>query len=400
MHRMVHRRYSLSAVVHIGLILILACCANAQSLSNHITRSDRSASQAEPRILLFYDMEGISNIDRLAMTSCDSGDDYVRGVAGLEADVNAVIDGLFVGGAGAVIVQDEHGSGCEDDPDLPAGRLDKRASYVDLKNDKTPVWERKWDALVLVGAHAGSGSGGFLAHTNVPGFTRLVNGRPISESEMQAYSIGEYGVPVVFVSGDDVLGASLGETMPWIEYVQVKRMVNWSSAISGDAKTAARDLRDGAARAIRSLGTARPLRVASPFTAGLRALPPVSFGVLDGVPGVALHDQTVEFTAANFDEARRGWRALQRAGLTVLRLDLLTKPEYKTKTLGELLREAEVRAAKKSPSWLGPTATVCRSPARSVLSSARIADRQGRCPTFSPRSLRVAAHRSETESPR
>lgn len=233
------------------------------------------------------------------------------------ADVDAVIDGLFAGGAGTVLVKDGHGSGCDADPDLPADRLDKRASYVDLKSDTTPLWQRQWDALVWVGQHAGSGTGGFLPHTAFYGFTRLVNGRPISESEMQAYFFGEYGIPMIFASGDDVLGASLRKTMPWIEYVQVKRAVSVSSAILGDAKTT------------------------------VRALPPLtSFRVLDGVPGVVLRDETVEFTAADFEEARRGWSALVRVGITVLRLDQYDKPEKKRT---DAWLEAEALAARKTP---------------------------------------------------
>jgi D-amino peptidase len=356
-----HRRSLAGVVVCAGLIIALVCGVSAHSLSNHNTPGERSVSEAKlvlrdgpsllnkPRILLSYDMEGISNVDRFSMVSCDTPDDYARGVSGLVADVNAVIDGLFAAGAGTVMVSDGHGSGC-DAPNLPPDRLDRRASYVDLKSDTRPVYKRKWDAVVLVGEHAGSTSGGFLPHTVVFGFTRLVNGRAISESELMAYRFGESGIPVIFVSGDDALKASLRETMPWIEYVQVKRTVSVSSAIPGDAKVAARDLREGAIRAMSKINAAPPLRVTTPFKAGLRALPPMtSFRILKGVPGVVLNDETVEFTAANFDEAQRGWGSLVGVGNTVLRLDMHEKPEYKTKTRVDAWLEAEALAAKKTP---------------------------------------------------
>jgi D-amino peptidase len=176
------------------------------------------------RILLLYDMEGVSTVDRNSMTLCRNKDDYVRAQAGLEADVNAVIEGLVRGGAKSIEVVDGHGSGCEED--LPCSRLDRRAQYLDTKNDTTPFWQRPWDAAVFVGMHAGSGSGGFLPHTTVYGFTRLVNGRPISESEQIAYQLGEYGIPVIFDSGDDVLAASIRQSLPWVEYVQVKRTLS------------------------------------------------------------------------------------------------------------------------------------------------------------------------------
>src|ERR1700693_4926324 len=107
MKRMAHRWCSSAAVMRTSLILALACGASAQSITNHLARREQTASQAarvvrngtvlqqKPRILLDYDMEGISSVDRLSMTACNKSDDYARGVSGLVADVNAVIDGLF-----------------------------------------------------------------------------------------------------------------------------------------------------------------------------------------------------------------------------------------------------------------------------------------------------------------
>ncbi|MEO7658608.1 MAG: M55 family metallopeptidase, partial [Pyrinomonadaceae bacterium] len=179
-------------IVQFIFLLSISCSISyAQSPNN---QQESRASGDKPRILLSYDMEGISNVDRMSMGLCEKPEDFVRGdfslgVTGLVADVNAVIDGLFAGGAGTVMVADAHGSGC-DTPNLPPDRLDRRASYADLKKDTTPLEKRPWDAVVLVGEHAGSTSGGFLPHTTVLGFARLVNGRAISESELMGYRFG------------------------------------------------------------------------------------------------------------------------------------------------------------------------------------------------------------------
>lgn len=79
------RQYSLAVVVRTILILAIAYGASAQSLNSHLARRERSASQADPvvrngtilphkpRILLTYDMEGISNVDRLSMVKLRHG---------------------------------------------------------------------------------------------------------------------------------------------------------------------------------------------------------------------------------------------------------------------------------------------------------------------------------------
>ena len=74
-----------------------------------------------------------------------------------------------------------------------------------------------------------------------------------------------------------------------------------------------------------------------------------SFRVLQGVPGVTVHGESVEFPAANMDAARAGWMALVRIGNTVLRLDMHEKDEYRTKTREDAWLEAEALAASRPP---------------------------------------------------
>ena len=65
---------------------------------------------SSPRILVIYDMEGVSGIDREAMT--DSQDPaYAAGRTFLTSDVNAAIRGLKAGGAGAIWVEGFEPSG-------------------------------------------------------------------------------------------------------------------------------------------------------------------------------------------------------------------------------------------------------------------------------------------------
>src|SRR5918997_250509 len=79
-----------------------------------------------PRILVYHDMEGVSGQDDWRTFVFAHKEHYAKGRELLVADVNAVIDGLFAGGAAAVDVVDAHGSG-NPEPDIPAGALDRRA---------------------------------------------------------------------------------------------------------------------------------------------------------------------------------------------------------------------------------------------------------------------------------
>ncbi len=265
------------------------------------------------RVLIYHDMEGLSGQDD--PLSFEFGkEQYAFGRELLVADVNAVIAGLFDGGADEVHVVDGHGSG-NPEPDLLLDQLDPRAvmtfrdepfdAYGDLPEPGV------FDAVAVVGMHAKTGSGGFASHTYTLGMDIIFNGRSITETELIAFSWARVGVPVIFASGDDRLGADL-ETMPWIEYVTVKTATSASTADPLPVEEARADLRAGARRAVEKLASARVMALTTPVSAALRAVPPARLDHLEGVPGIAYADDTVTFVAAGFEEAYEGVSALIR----------------------------------------------------------------------------------------
>src|SRR5512146_1717037 len=82
-----------------------------------------------PRVLIIYDMEGVSGVSEPDMVRFDRPEKYALGRKSLTADVNAAIRGLKAGGAGVVLIQDGHGSGNMTGPDLLLDEMDKRATF-------------------------------------------------------------------------------------------------------------------------------------------------------------------------------------------------------------------------------------------------------------------------------
>ena len=205
----------------------------------------------------------------------------------LAADVNAVVDGLFAGGATEVVIADGHGSG-NPDPDLRTDLLDARATQI-IRDEPFDTYfdlpeSEEVDAVAVVGMHSKTGSGGFAAHTFTLGIDLLINGQAITETELVALSWGRVGVPVIFASGDDKLRGDL-ETMPWIEYVTVKDAPSADTAIPRPVEEARADLREGARRAVERLAEAKSLRVSIPVRASLHAVPPARPALPRGHPG-------------------------------------------------------------------------------------------------------------------
>jgi CubicO group peptidase (beta-lactamase class C family)/D-aminopeptidase/pimeloyl-ACP methyl ester carboxylesterase len=252
------------------------------------------------RVLVYYDMEGLSGQDDWRTSLFRYPEQYRRGQELLAADVNAVIDGLVAGGADEVHVVDGHSSG-NPEPDLRPELLNPRAHHL-LRDEPFDAYTHLveagvYDAVVAVGMHAKSGSRGFISHTGVPGTQLLLEGRSITETELLAFSWGRVGVPVIFASGDDVLREDLS-TMPWLEYVTVKEAVSADSARLRPVEEVRADLRTGAKRAVESLSRMRVMRPEPPLRAALRAIPPADLSALEGLPGITYDDGKVSLSAA------------------------------------------------------------------------------------------------------
>ncbi|MBC7897596.1 MAG: M55 family metallopeptidase [Cytophagaceae bacterium] len=266
------------------------------------------------RVLVYHDMEGLAGQDDYRTFNYSHPDHYAKGRAYLAADINAVVDGLFAGGATSVEIIDAHGSG-NPAPDLDPALLDKRATqltrdapfrhYVDV------VAPDAYDAIVAVGMHAKTGSRGFASHTVTLGMGLSMNGHAMTETEIVAYSWGRVGVPVIFVSGDDRLQRDLA-TMPWIQYVVTKQATSPNTVVLRDVKQVHAEMKARAADAVRGIANAKVVRVEEPVRAALKVVGPASLAVLRGVPGVALSadGNEVAFEARNFQEAYDGLNAL------------------------------------------------------------------------------------------
>src|ERR1700690_3680066 len=83
-----------------------------------------TATTNHPKILIIYDMEGVSGVTHYEMLWFQRPEEYAKGRESLTSDVNAAIRGLAAGGAGSIWVQDGHGSGNANEPDLLLAKMD------------------------------------------------------------------------------------------------------------------------------------------------------------------------------------------------------------------------------------------------------------------------------------
>lgn len=303
----------LATLLHLTLV-VSSIVAVAQGSANCQTAAGRVATRVNarskaPRILLRYDMEGLAGQDDWRTFSYWWPEEYAKGQRLLAADVNAVVEGLFAGGAASVDVWDAHGSGADED-NLPGNLLDKRARAMNVGTESNAPDSSKWDALALVAMHAKIGTGGFAAHTGTFGHDWIVNGRSLSESERSAYSYNAVGIPVIFITGDDRLGADMREVMPWARYVTTKYAQAPDRVRLRPVAEVHEEMRAQARVAVEQLASACLLRPSTPVRAAFRALPPASLAMMANIPGVTMIDGAVTFETPDWEPARRALGAL------------------------------------------------------------------------------------------
>lgn len=201
------------------------------------------------QVYISIDMEGVAGVATV--------DQVVRGGHGYPAaqrlmtgEANAAIAGAFDAGAETVVVNDSHGTM----DNLVHAELDPRARLVFGTPKLDCMAEgltEEHDVALFLGYHAAAGARGVLAHTYSAQFTEVrLNGRAVSETEVNALQAAAVGVPVALVTGDDVICETVRTQLPKTHTLEVKTSHGFSAANSLSPTEACARIRAAAAAAL------------------------------------------------------------------------------------------------------------------------------------------------------
>lgn len=263
-------------------------------------------------------MEGIAGIvDWEQVTPGRS--EWERGRKLMTDDLNAAINGAFVGGADAVTVSDAHWHARS----LLIEALDPRARlhsgtpspYSMLQGiDDQPGY----DGLALIGYHAMAGAKkGVLCHTwsdTVAGV--WLNGTPVGEIGLNAAVAGHFHTPVVAISGDNTacLEAQRLLGQDQVEVAVVKLGTGRFAAECLPLGDAREKICEALARAVTRLKSGqgpRPYPVETPVQLAVEFSLPQQADRAYLLPGTRRVSGTrLEYTAEDMVTASRAFRAL------------------------------------------------------------------------------------------
>ncbi len=180
--------------------------------------------------------------------------------------VDVVVSEIRAGSPRAeIVVADSHGAMVNLDP------FQAREDYVLVRGFPRPLamvyGAEGADAAMMLGYHSSQQAGGVLGHTyagrivqrvTVSGFTAA------SELVLNAYALGEMGVPVVLVAGDEALRADAERVAPDAVFVALKKPASSLADVTPPRRTVEEALRRGVREALSKLGEARPSKPEAP----------------------------------------------------------------------------------------------------------------------------------------
>ncbi len=176
---------------------------------------------------------------------------YQKYAKQMTEEVVAVCEAALASGVDEIVVKDGHGD---------ATNIDIMAmpEHVTLIRGKSghPInmmygLDETFDAVFYVGYHAPAGDPESpLSHTSTGASNFIeLNGKRMSEFMLNSYTAAMYGVPVLFLSGDEKICALSKELVPQITTVSTKKGVG-GCAYNVSPKTVIKELKQAVTKAL------------------------------------------------------------------------------------------------------------------------------------------------------
>ncbi len=215
-------------------------------------------------LYIMADLEGISGIysrDQIVGNRIDEGRELMT------AEINACVDAAKEAGAEKIYVRDCHGSANT----IIFNKLSENADYYICGNMGAPRYDgiEDCDAVILLGYHAMAGTANAtLEHTfdstAIQNF--WLNGKKIGEAEFDSLGVGEFGKPVIMVSGDDKLCREVNEFLPSAVTCEVKRGMTWNGAMLLPKAKAHKKIAECTKKSIENFKNAKVHTATKPYT--------------------------------------------------------------------------------------------------------------------------------------
>lgn len=233
-----------------------------------ITAFTTQAFAKDLKIYISVDLEGIAGAvtgEQLGV----GGFEYQRFREFATAEAVTAVEAAFEAGATEVVVSDSHGNG----QNLLIEKFPENVQII-------RSWPRKlgmmqglelggFDGAIYIGYHSSTNyMSGVRAHTKSSAdITSLkLNGKIAGESYFNAAIAGEFGVPIIMISGDEAAVKEAQEAIGDIEGAVVKWAYSFHSARSLSPAAARKEIASKVKAAIARINDFKPLKLEGDIT--------------------------------------------------------------------------------------------------------------------------------------
>jgi D-amino peptidase len=199
------------------------------------------------KIYVSVDLEGIGGIVSTEQVGIVENAFYSEARRLMAGEVNAIIEGINLGG-GLAVIGDSHGNMLNVPIELLKGDF-LLCSGSDKELSMMGGMDETYDGVIFLGYHARFGTPrAIMDHTYSPTTLRelKINGKAVGETEINAEVAGYFNVPVLMATGDDVTMGQIKESFPSIETVAVKKSIGRYSALCEPVDKVRVKIRDAA----------------------------------------------------------------------------------------------------------------------------------------------------------
>ena len=259
----------------------------------------------DKKIFISADLEGVVG----AVTGEQLGPggfEYNRFREFMTAEVNAAIEAAKSAGATEILVADSHGNG----QNLLIEKLPKDVKLIRSWPRPLGMMEgidSSFDGVIFTGYHASTDNvEGVRAHTfSSARLTSLkVNGKVMTEGSWNAAVAGEFGVPVIMISGDDAAVNEVKSVIGNAEGAIVKESISFHSAKSLHPEAAYDLIAEKTSYAVKNIKKYKPYKIKGPVTVSISFKHYQPSQILSYIKMFKRTDShTIEFKAKNMIEA-------------------------------------------------------------------------------------------------
>ena len=266
------------------------------------------------KLYITVDMEGIAGVVNYEHTS-EKGREHERARRLMTGEVNAAIDAALEMGATEIVVSDSHFA--VPNQNIISEELNP-AAYL-ISGTPRPLSQlegvdKSFDAAIFIGYHARAGTRkAVMCHTyhgRVVSEFR-VNGVVMGEIGLNTHVLGDYEVPVLFVSGDSEAVKEAHEFIANVETAITKWPTATYSARCLHPLKAREVIKEGVKRAIAKKEQIRPVKLKEPVTVEVKLLSTGMADVVELIPTIQrVSGDTVTFESENMIQAYRTFQAI------------------------------------------------------------------------------------------